>query len=385
MLDVLTLYTVAFVVILIVTTAFVLEVASRGSSPVDLIWTLAFAGAIGTALFYLGATWSDGLWWFNALGNAASVITTFAMWNGVRADGGRRPLLWVTGVAAALTALAALLPGPEGGDWAGGWAVLIGTAVGAALGGVAGLRGRLRHHRLGGLLSGVLLVVAAYYTLRTVIYFAAGAHSTAFTRYVGTAPTVIVVLSLVLVASYAMVAIRTNEANAQRAARYAFDASTGLRTPVSFEPRAHDLLRDAERSGQPVALVTVALEGTEHLRTAFRRDTPDEALTLIVDNARLLAPPGASLAGRPSAGQDTFEVLLRGYTETQAHAWAETLRRKVIATPLEVEDGRLRLRVSLGVGSDAASGYDLDELRTTAAHRLEKALSTGGNRVQSWY
>src|SRR5690625_1721654 len=193
-LDLPTLYTVSIIVIIIVTTVFMIEVASRGRSPVELIWTLAFSGAIGTALFYVAASWNPSLWWFVALGNAASVVTTFAMWNGVRAHDGRRPLLGVTAAVATFTALAALVAGPGGGEWAGGWATLAGTAVGAALGGIAGLRGGLRRHRLGGLLAVVLLIVAVYYTLRTVIFLVAGPYSEVFSQYVGTAQTLVVVL-----------------------------------------------------------------------------------------------------------------------------------------------------------------------------------------------
>lgn len=249
-----------------------LEVASRGRSAVDHIWTLAFAAAISTGLCYFAAAWSPNLWWFVAVGNASSVGTTFAMWNGIRADDGRRPLLGVTAAAVVLTLGAALVPGPEGGEWAGGPAVLLGTAAGAGLGGIAGLRGRLRAHGLGVLLSGTLLVAAGFYLLRTAIFLGAGPRSRAFTELVGTAPTTLVVLALVLVASYAMVGVRAHDAHLRETERFGYDPMTGLRTRVSFDPRAREVLRTAEPAGEPVALVMIALEDSEHLAVAFDRD-----------------------------------------------------------------------------------------------------------------
>lgn len=380
-LDIVTLHVVSVVVVSIVTAVFVLEVASRGRSPVDHIWTLAFGLAISTALCYFAAAWSPTLWWFVALGNASSVATTFVMWNGIRADDGRRPLLGVTAAAAVLTTGAALLPGPDGGEWAGGWALLLGTGAGAGLGSAAGLRGRLRRHRLGVLLSGVLAVVAGYYLVRAAVFVAAGPESPVFTRLLGTAPTTILVLTLVLVAGHAMVGIRADEARAREGERLGFDPTTGLRTAAGFEPRAREVLAAAEPAAEPVALVAVALEGTEHLRTAFDRDSFHEAVALVSDTAHLLAPPG-SLAVRPRP--DVIAFLLPGYAGTQAHAWAESLRRRVIATPLTVDGVRMRVRVSIGVAGDAECGYHLDALRAAAERRVGQALAEGGNRVVGW-
>lgn len=385
MLDATTLYSVSILVVSIIATIFVVEVASRGRSPVDLLWTLALSSAVCTALFYLAASSSEALWWFVALGNAFSVVTTMAMWNGLRADDGRRSLLWVTLVAAAVAALATLLAGPDAGEWGGGWAVLLGTAAGGVLGGVAALRGRQRRHRLGVVLGGVLLLAGAYYLVRLVFYLTAGPESRSFAGALGTSPTLLVLLLLITTAGYSMVVIRTDDVHAARASVSAFDARTGLRSPTSFLTRAQDAVREAHRAGDPLAVVVVVVEGRDDLTIAFDRDVAEAALAAAVDGARLLAPPSASLAGRVDESADSFEVLLRGFTGDEAHAWAENLRRHVIGTPLPLEGVRLRLRVSLGVASDAEAGYDLEALRGLAGQRAQRALAEGGNRVLGWF
>ncbi len=385
MLDAMTLYVVSIVVITLIATAFVIEVASRGRSPVDLLWTLALSSAVTTALFYLAASASDTLWWFVALGNASSVVTTLAMWNGIRADDGRRPLLGVTIGFAALAGLAVLLAGPDGGEWAGGWAVLLGTAAGALLGGAEALRGRRMGHRLGPVLGAILLLVAVYYGARLAVYLAQGPDSPTFTGALGTSTTLLVLIVLVTTAGYCMVIIRTDEVHTRETRTSAFDPRTGLRTPTSYVPQAREAAREAQRVGDPLAAVVVLIEGRDSLTTAFDRTVAEAALVAVVDSARVLAPPSNSLAGRADDdASDAFEVLLRGFTGVEAHAWAENLRRRVIAVPLRVDGARLRLRVSLGVAADAETGYELDALRELAARRAKRAVIEGGNRVLSW-
>ncbi|MCM3661619.1 hypothetical protein M3148_11550 [Georgenia satyanarayanai] len=385
MLDATTLYVVSIVVVTIVATTFVVEVASRGRSPVDLLWTLALSSAATTAVFYVAATASGTLWWFVALGNASSVVTTLAMWNGIRADGGRRPLLGVTLGAAAVTALATLLAGPDAGEWGGGWAVLLGTAAGGLLGGVEALRRRWMQHRLGVVLGGVLLLVGVYYSARLAVYLAQGPDSPTFTRALGTSTTLLVLIVLITTAGYCMVVIRTDEVHTREIRASAFDPQTGLRTPATFLPRAAEATREAKRAGDPLAVVVVVVEGRGDLTTGFHRDVAEAALVAVVDSARVLAPPSNSFAGRvDDDASDVFEVLLRGFTGVEAHAWAENLRRRVIAVPLQVDGARLRLRVSLGVAADAETGYELDALRELAARRAKRAVAEGGNRVLSW-
>lgn len=385
MLDAMTLYVVSIVVVTIIATTFVIEVASRGRSPVDLLWTLALSSAVTTALFYLAASASETLWWFVALGNASSVVTTMAMWSGIRADDGRRPLLGVTLGAAAAAALATLLAGPDAGEWGGGWAVLLGTAAGGLLGGTEALRTLRRRHRLAPLLGGVLLLVGIYYGTRLVVYLAQGTESPVFTGALGTTTTLLMLIVLIITAGYCMAIIRTDEVHAHETRTSAFDPRTGLRTPTSFVPRAREAALEAQRAGDPLAAVVVVIEGRDDLTTAFDRGVAEAALVAVVDSARVLAPPSASVAGRVDDGTgDAFEVLLRGFTGVEAHAWAENLRRRVIAVPLQVEGTRLRLRVSLGVASDAETGYELDALRELATQRAHRALSEGGNRVLGW-
>ncbi|WP_152193085.1 GGDEF domain-containing protein [Georgenia satyanarayanai] len=385
-LDASTLYLVSLTVITLIATVFVLEVASRGRTPVDLLWTLALTNAVTTAVFYLAASANESLWWFVALGNASSVITTMAMWNGVRADDGRRPLLGVTLGAAAVAALTTLVAGPAAGEWGGGWAVLLGTAAGALLGGAAALRGSVGRHRLGRVLAGVLLLVGCYYLLRLVVYLVAGPGSPTFAGPMGTSTTLIVLLVLITTAGYCMVVLRIDDVHGQEARQHPFDARTGLRTPVSFVPAALEAVRDAHRAGDPLAVVVVTVEGRDDLATAFQPAAAEAALASVVNSARFLAPPSASLAGRVEDTGDTFEVLLRGFTGAEGHVWAENLRRRVLRTPLALDGGgRLRLRVSLGVASDAETGYDLDALRALATRRASEALAAGGNRALGWY
>lgn len=393
-LDEFTLYMVAGAVIFVTAVIFTVEVASGGRSPVDRSWTLAISAALLTGASYGAATQFDGLWWLNAVGNGASVLTTFAMWNGTRAYGGRRPLGGVTAAAVVITVLAHLVHGPDGGPWAGGAFVLVGTAVGAGLAGGSAVRGAsrsspagattihdsLRNSRAGLILTGVLLAVAVYYTVRSAIYLVAGPTADIFVTVLGTANTTLVTACFVNAAAFCMVALRNRHVRAAQAERRNFDPMTGARTVTSFLHRCGQVLAEARSAGRPVVLLVVEVEGVDQIAVAFNAELAKDAVSLVGEVTQELAPPGA-MVGRESSQSPRFHILLPGYALREAITWAERLRREVIDVALPVPRGSLRLPVSIGVTNDAESGYELAAMVSDATARTEQALAAGGNRV----
>ncbi len=141
-LDMTTLLVASSLVIAVTSVLFIVEAGTRAGDAVDRLWSLAFAAALTTGLSYLASAAVPELWWANAVGNAGSVLTTGAMWNGIRLLTGRRSLVQLSVGGAALAALAVLVAGPDGGPWAGGAVMLAGTSLGGLLGGAAILTSR---------------------------------------------------------------------------------------------------------------------------------------------------------------------------------------------------------------------------------------------------
>jgi diguanylate cyclase len=379
-LDMTTLLVVSSLVIAVTSVLFIVEAWNRDGDEVDRLWSLAFAAALTTGLSYIASAAVPELWWANAVGNAGSVLTTSAMWNGIRVLSGRRSLVQLSIGAAAVAALAVVLVGPDGGAWAGGAVMLAGTALGALLGGVAILRSPARGIRAGVLLGTVLLSAGAFYAFRLVVFLAAGPEFALFRTYAGTEVSTLFVVLLITGAAFSMVVLRGTQARAQQDEARNFDPMTGARTGVSFVPRANALLRAHHEASAPVALAAVTPEGIDEIAVAFGREHAGRALVVCGEAAQVLLPKRA-LMGRDAQDGRAFQVLLPGFTAAEAAEWATEVRKEIIDSPLEVPGSRLRLTVSVGITSARTHGYDLERLCDVSRKLSRGAIADGGNRV----
>jgi len=379
-LDMTTLLVVSSLVIVVTSVLFITEAWARDTDDVDRLWSLAFTAALTTGLSYLATALVPALWWANAIGNAGSVLTTFAMWNGVRVLAGRRSLFAVSVAAAVLAALAVLVPGPDGGPWAGGAVMLAGSAAGAVLGGITILRSRAWRIRAGVLLGTVLLAAGLFYGFRFVLFVALGPEYAAFRTYAGTEVTTLFVVLFVTGAAFSMVILRGTQARERQEEARNFDAMTGARTGVSFIPRASAVLRAHEEAGAEVALVALTPEGLDEIAVAFGREHADRALVVCGELAQVLLPK-RSLMGRDAMDGQAFQILLPGFTADQAAEWAHEVRKELLDSPLDVPGSKLRLSVSAGITSARTHGYGLDRLCDVSRELSRGAVIDGGNRV----
>lgn len=381
-LDLATLYLFSGLTLAAVGAMFLLEVARRGATPVDRIWTLALGAALATAVLYAGAATVPELWWCVGLGNGASALTTFALWSGIRGYSGHRPLLGLSLAVASACALVTLVQGPAAGEWAGGGAMLVATGAGSFLAAAAAARGRMRHVSSGPVLVVVLTVVWLYYAVRLVLFLTQGPYSTTFTTYAGTELTTLVLTLLVLVAAFAMTAARGEHVREQWRARQSFDPLTGTRTPAAFRRRGGQVLAEARAAGRPVAVVTVIVQDQRELVTGYDSDRAEQAVVTVGERCVEQAPAG-SVVGRAGSEVESFDILVTGMRPDQVAAWAEDLRKRVIDSPLTVPGGTVRLRVSIGVATDPEAAADLVGLCDQAIRQARAALAAGGNRVWS--
>ncbi|MGC5629265.1 GGDEF domain-containing protein [Georgenia sp. Z1344] len=378
-LDTFTLQAVTGLVIATVTVLFVVDARGRGEDTVDQLWGGALAAAITGAITYVVAAASPAMWWANALGNAATAMTTPLMWNGLRAWRGRPHLLWVSGVAGASVLVITLVAGPDAGPWGGAWAMLAVTAAGALAGGAtlaAAWRGRSPVVRL---LAVLLLAVAAFYAFRLVLLLGAGPRSGVFERWAGTSVTSLVIMVLVICAAFAMVSMRGEDRRRVEVERSSYDPATGARTVVSFRPRAITAIDEDREAHRPVSMVTLDLDDHARLRTAFDAGIAEHAVITLGEVVRRLAPP-MSLIGR-ERHRSGFDVLLPRRGPAEARTWAEQVRRELAKDSLDVDGGHLRLRISAGVACDDTAGYDLDDLAQVSRDAAASSRSGGGNQV----
>ncbi|MEE6274208.1 GGDEF domain-containing protein [Georgenia wangjunii] len=380
-LDVPTLLVFSAVIVMTSSGMFLAEAWARIGQEVDRLWSIAFASAMTTAVAYLATAVEPDLWWINAIGNATSVLTVWAMWCGIRAHERRSSRIALAFLVAGVTAVAVLVEGPDGGSWAGGVVVLVGTALGALGASAAILRGSLRSSRPGALLAMILALAGGYYTLRTFIFITAGPTSEIFVTYLGTAPSTIITSVLVNAAAFVGVMLRTRGIASERALAAAnFDPVTGVRSAESFATCATQELRIARAAAQPVAFIVIAPEELDAIAVAYDRGVAVQALVTcgeIVGEHR----PAHGLVGKDPADEDVFHVLVRGYSGAEVLEWATSVRKDLINSPVPVPGSHVRLTASFGVAKAADAGYDLPALREAAAGAARAALAAGGNRV----
>jgi diguanylate cyclase (GGDEF)-like protein len=101
------------------------------------------------------------------------------------------------------------------------------------------------------------------------------------------------------------------------------DHLTGTLNRRGFHERAEGELARAERSGEPVALVLVDLDGFKHVNDAHGHAAGDSLLCWVADMLRTGLRP-SDAAGR--LGGDEFALLLPGIDAVAAREVAERLR-----------------------------------------------------------
>ena len=98
---------------------FVLNTIFRRYDRAGRIWTLGFIAGMLTSISYLVWAVFPGLGLVVVIGNATYLLSVAMIWSGARAYNGRRPLVWIPGIAAALVVVATIVEYPVNADWAG--------------------------------------------------------------------------------------------------------------------------------------------------------------------------------------------------------------------------------------------------------------------------
>jgi len=364
-LDETTLLVVTPVVLLVVSTLYVVGVVRRaGADVVDRCWTLTFLAAIVTTFAYLAGGASSTTWWATALGNGAFVLSLGAIWAGARARAGRRSLLWVVAVSAGVVALAALVEGPGGGPWAGGLAYLLGVAAWTMLAAVEliGRSDAARRAPEAAALGFTCAVASAFYATRAVVFAAGGPTSATFERWFPTSTTTVVNLILVLVGAFAMMALRTRETTVAAAVR--FDPVLGTRT-LAHLGRTVTARAGRGASAAPVRVVALRCLDGAAVRDAFGREGREEAWAHLADVVLGLLPAGGAAGSDPAARDEVLVVLP---DEVDAAGWVGEVRRELLDRPVVLDGDAIVLEVAEG---RAAGGADtLGELVLRAREDL---------------
>ena len=161
--------------------------------------------------------------------------------------------------------------------------------------------------------------------------------------------------------------------------RAATDALTGLPNRRSLDDSVRMLVARAQRSGTPLALLSLDLDHFKHVNDTYGHAAGDSLLAAL--GALLRSSVRASdFAAR--AGGEEFTVLLADTDRAGARALAEKIRKAV--QELDVPEVMQRVTISIGLAVLPDDAVDADQLLRNADRALYTAKSNGRNRTESF-
>jgi diguanylate cyclase (GGDEF)-like protein len=379
-LDTQTLLLANGVVVAIAGFSFILNTVLRGADDVGRTWSIAFISGILTGLSYAVSSAVTGAWWAVAAGNGALVLSIGAMWSGARQFNDRKGLLWVPLCVGVLVAVAALVRGPSGGEWAGAVEMFVGAGTFSILAGVETVRGRLKRTMNARALTVVFWGLGVYYVLRTIVIITDSPTGEVFTRYWGTATTTIVTIIFVILASISMSVLTANRRVGSEASlsNRGEPAIPGVLNKSQFEQAAQDWLARARRDHDALVLVYLDIANLDDMNTAFGRNYGDQAI-FAVGRAAAQHSPSAAIIGH--SGGKRFAILTTMPSVGNPDAVAERMHTALVESPIDPIEG-IRAIATCGLGLTETEGYDFGDLQRVALKALQSAEDVGPGTIR---
>lgn len=158
------------------------------------------------------------------------------------------------------------------------------------------------------------------------------------------------------------------------------DPATRVASRNAILARLHAEAAEARRYAHPIALVLVDLDGLTELNRSSGIDMGDAVLGELALRLRSRVRE-ADLVGRITG--DTFLAILPHTDERGAAAFADAIRTRLTARPVQTGAGLLEMTVSIGITvvRPGISDADDNELLGRAEEALNSARAAGGNRI----
>ncbi|MDH3661417.1 MAG: diguanylate cyclase [Alphaproteobacteria bacterium] len=156
------------------------------------------------------------------------------------------------------------------------------------------------------------------------------------------------------------------------------DPLTDLPNRLLFQDRLQQAMARSTRTGSPIGVIVMDLDGFKEINDSAGHRVGDEALKALARRLRSGLRESDTVA---RIGGDEFAFILPDLTTPTA---AVRIGEKILAsieTPLEVEEGYIDLRVSLGIAmfpSDAEHAEALMQYADLAMYRAKRA---GGSSI----
>jgi diguanylate cyclase (GGDEF)-like protein len=174
-------------------------------------------------------------------------------------------------------------------------------------------------------------------------------------------------------------AVERKRAEATLARQALHDPLTALPNRAVFLDRARVALDRSRRTGSPVVILFLDVDGFKEINDSLGHGAGDHLLTVLADRFRELLRPMDTVA---RFGGDEFTFLFEGLkTEHEAAMVAERLSR-FAAAPLELDGEPQSISVSIGATIVTDPDSEIDDVIRQADIAMYRAKGFGGARVE---
>lgn len=344
-------------------------------SPYSGWWCLALVFFLsGSAAFLLNGT--PHQWWANTLGNVLLVLGGVAVWAGARSLRDLRPLRWLFTGLPVVTLVASAVDHPGTNTWSGGAVFLAAMCLTTGLASRELWRLEPGYSRVRVPMAAAAAGLSAFYFGRLVYFLLEGPKGPTFVTYFGSAVTTLVTMVLLVVVSFSMAALSTEQQTRALRMVATRDDLTGLLNRKAFLDLATELMSDRSVTQGTGALILADLDNFKAVNDTHGHAAGDVALQAFAGACRDTVR-STDLAGR--YGGEEFFLLIPGATAGRAEKIAQEISRRLAEVP--TADGLQMPTVSYGVALYDAGTSDLEDLIAAADRALYAAKSLGRNRT----
>jgi diguanylate cyclase (GGDEF)-like protein len=314
-------------------------------SPYSGWWCLALVFFLsGSAAFLFDGTAHQ--WWANPLGNVLLVHGGVAVWAGARSLRAVPKRRWVFSGVPLVTLVASAVDSPGTNTWSGGAVFLASMSLMIGLASRELWRLEPGYSRVRIPMAVSAAGVSAFYLGRLVAFLLDGPDGPTFVTFFGSAVTTLVTMVMLVVASFSMAALSTEQQTRalRRVARR--DDLTGLLNRKAFLEVAAGQLSDPAVARSSGALILADLDYFKAINDTYGHAAGDQVLQAFAAACKDTVRP-TDPAGR--YGGEEFVLLIPGATAERAEGIADEVSRR-LAQASEA-DGFQMPTVSYGIST----------------------------------
>ncbi|MCQ6270628.1 GGDEF domain-containing protein [Pseudarthrobacter sp. R1] len=344
-------------------------------SPYSGWWCLALIFFLtGSACYLLDGTAHQI--WANPAGNVLLVHGGVAVWAGARSLRTVPPPKWAFTGIPLVTLVASVVDNPATNTWSGGPVFL--AAMGITIGLAARELWRLEpgYSRVRIPMAVSAGGLAVFYFFRWLAFVVEGQDGPIFVTVFGSAVTTLITMVLLVVVSFSMAALSSEQQTRALRVVASRDDLTGLLNRKAFLDLAAEQLADRTITRGSGTLILADLDHFKSVNDTYGHAAGDLALQAFAD-ACTATVRSTDLVGR--YGGEEFVLLLPGTSAERAEMIAEEISRRLAAAPSV--DGMDMPTVSYGIATYDDGTSDVYRLIATADGALYMAKSLGRNRV----